>query len=67
LKVSPAIKGSLEKSAIVKELSGFFDRIANSAGGFFPPNFNVAEVLLGQKLGTDTQAGIFSAVLFVIK
>jgi hypothetical protein len=48
-------------------LSGFFERIANPNGGVLPSNYSVAEVLLGQKLGKDIQAGILSAVFFVIK
>jgi hypothetical protein len=46
----------------------FFVRIANYAGGdVVPVEVKVPTIVLGQKLGVTTQAGIVSSVELVIK
>ncbi len=61
------INESLEVSTILKELSGFYVRVAKLARSVGPVNVKLAEVVFGQKLGVTTQAGIVNVVESVMK
>ncbi len=65
--VYPIIERSIEESAIKNELSKFLVRVAKPCAGVVPVNFNVADVVFGQKSGVTTQAGIVNAVKSLMK
>lgn len=57
-----------EKNVSLNELSGFFCKLANPAGGLDAPVlFNYPEVEFGRLLGFTTQAGKLNSIVSLKK